>query len=413
MTRARSPEGFALFVAVLVLLPHVAAAQAVSQRGFVDASLTAYPQDAPNDRTNGVGDLLVREEIFVKPASWIQFAAGADVRANSHGQVDAAVDIGDRDLKRPALSIRRLSATVTHGAFTLDAGKQFIRWGKTDILTPTDRFAPRDFLNVVDTEFLPVTGVRGNVRLHDDNIEVAWVPVFTPSRTPLVDQRWVVLPAELQSASIQQAPSQFPSGPQTGIRWNHAGSRIEYELSFFDGFNNLPNIEPLNLEPLTLAVIARYPSLREYGGDVAVPTRWFTIKGEAAYFTSSTPRTDEYVLYVIQLERQTGEWSFVGGYAGDHVTRQVALAPFAPDRGLAEAFIGRASYTIDVNRSFSLETAVRQNGNGSYFKAEYSQARGGHWRVTAGGALLRGQPDDFLGQFRLDSHFRVALRYSF
>ena len=76
-------------------------------------------------------------------------------------------NIDDRDLKRPALSIRRLSATLSRGPFTLDAGKQFIRWGKTDIITPTDRFAPRDFLNVIDTEFLPVTGVRGGVRLGD------------------------------------------------------------------------------------------------------------------------------------------------------------------------------------------------------------------------------------------------------
>jgi D-serine dehydratase len=43
-------------------------------------------------------------------------------------------------------------------------GKQFVRWGKADIVTPTDHFAPRDFLGVIDNEFLPVTGVRGVVR---------------------------------------------------------------------------------------------------------------------------------------------------------------------------------------------------------------------------------------------------------
>ena len=59
-----------------------------------------------------------------------------------------------------------------------------------------------------------------------------------------------------------------------------------------------------------------YPELRLYGGDAAVPLPWFTVKGEAAYFTSSTPGAEEYALYVIQLERQVKEWSFVGGYAG-------------------------------------------------------------------------------------------------
>jgi len=403
-------------LAVLLILPRLAGAQVVSQRGFVDVALTSFPQDAPNDDVNNIGDLLIREEVFVKPSPFLQFAAGADVRANTHDQVDASVNIDDRDLKRPALSIRRLSATLNRGAFTLDVGKQFIRWGKTDILTPTDRFAPRDFLNVIDTELLPVTGVRGNVRAGNDDIEVVWVPIFTPSRIPLLDQRWAVLPAGAPQNIVQAAPD-LPGGSQAGVRWSHTGSRIEYALMFFDGFNYLPNFEALppsaTSRPDQLAIVARYPSLRSYGGDVAVPTRWFTLKAEAAYLTSSTPLTDEYVLYVFQLERQTGEWSFVGGYAGDHVTKQQAVASFAPDRGLTQALIGRAAYTLDVNRSLAFETAIRQNGDGAYVKAEYSQARGAHWRATISGALIRGEPDDFIGQYRLNSHLTVAVRYSF
>src|SRR5204863_2626664 len=115
------------------------------------------------DPVNVVGDLLAREEVFVKPAAWLQFAAGVELRANSHDQIedDWRIDFGDRGVRRPRIAVRRLAATVTRGRFTIDVGKQFIRWGKADILNPTDRFAPRDFLNVVDTEFLGVTGVRG------------------------------------------------------------------------------------------------------------------------------------------------------------------------------------------------------------------------------------------------------------
>jgi len=400
-----------------MLLPQVAVAQTVSQRGFVDATLTSFPQDAPNDTASAVGDLLVREEVFVKPSPWLQFAAGADVRANSHSQVDARWPgtsvIGDRGLKRPALSIRRLSATLSHGPFTFDAGRQFIRWGKTDIVTPTDRFSPRDFLNVIDTELLAVTGVRGGVRIGDDYLDAVWVPVFTPSRIPLLDQRWAVLPAGAPQ-SIEFVAPQLPSASQTGIRWNHAGSRVEYALAFFDGLNYLPNVEVLpSFVPGQLVITIRYPSLRSYGGDVAVPTPWFILKAEAAYFTSSTPLTDEYVLYVVQLERQTGEWSFVGGYAGDYVTQQRALTPFAPDRGLTRALVGRASYTLDVNRRVAFEAAIRQNGAGGYVKAEYSQARGAHWRATVSGSLLRGEAADFIGQYRLNSHLMLSLRYSF
>jgi hypothetical protein len=407
---------------VTLAMPRAASAQILTQRGFVDGSLFLFPQEAANDPTRVVGDVLFREEAFLKPAPWVQFAAGFDARSSSHDEVDDRwrVDFADRGLRRPALSVRRLTATFTRHGFTLDAGKQFIRWGKTDILTPTDRFGPRDYLNVVDTELLPVLGVRAAEEIGAETFEVVWVPRFTPSRVPLLNERWTAVPPNAVGIPILDGGATFPSGSQAGIRWSHAGTGFEYSLSAFDGFNPLPNITvqllptPLSAAPAAIVVSRSYPSIRTYGADAAVPTRWFTIKGETAYFTSSTPGTDEYVLYVVQLERQSGEWVFVGGYAGQVVTAMRApLLSFAPDRGLAQAVVGRASFTIDPNRSIAVEGAVRQNGAGAYAKAEYSQAYGQHWRATGTIVGLAGHSDDFLGQYHRNSHVTLLLRYSF
>ena len=73
----------------------------------------------------------------------------------------------------------------------------------------------------------------------------------------------------------------------------------------------------------------------------------------------------------------------------------------------------RASYTIDANRRAELETAVRQNGDGVYGKLEYSQARGQHWRATVTAVVLTGERDDFIGQYRRNSHVRLTIRYSY
>jgi hypothetical protein len=159
------------------------------------------------------------------------------------------------------------------------------------------------------------------------------------------------------------------------------------------------------------------------GGDVAIPMRLLTLKGEAAYFTSSDKRVDEYGLYVVQLERQAGEWFFVGGYAGEFVAKHGAgtssntdftlETTFAPDRGLTKTFLGRMGLTIDSNRSIAIETAVRQTGDGLWLKGEYSQAFGQHWRATLNGTLIRGVMGDFLGQYRQNSQVLAILRYSF
>src|SRR3954468_1990538 len=418
----RSARAHVLLLPLLVSLAGASASgQGVSQRGFVDGQGTAFVQEAPNDPVQAVGDLLAREEVVVKTAAWIQFAAGLDVRANSHDQVEDAwsVDYADRTLRRPRISIRRLSATITRGPFSFDVGKQFVRWGAADIVNPTDRFAPQDFLNVVDSEFLAITAARGVVQLGGHAFEAVWSPRLTPSRLPLVIQRWTVVPPEAEGVPLTQS-AVYPAGSQSGVRWRHIADRLEYSLSFFDGFNNLPDVvatirpapEP-PFAPSAIEVTSVYPSIRTYGGDLALPLRRVTLKAEAAYFTAPSDATAEYGIYVLQVEQQSGEWLFVGGYAGEVVTHEGSRPSFSPERGASRSILGRVSRNIGVNRTIAIEGAVHQNGHGAYGRGEYSQAYGQHWRATVAGVVLGGESDDFFGQYRHNSHVRLGARYSF
>jgi hypothetical protein len=393
-------------------------AQTYTQRGFLETQSTFYPQETTNDRTHAVGESLFRYEGFYNPSSSIQFAGALDFRIDTHRQVgrDFTLSWQDRETQRPTASVRRLSATYHDGPITFEIGKQFVRWGKTDIVAPTDRFAPRDFLTVVDNDFLAVTAARFNFEKGPNTIEAVWSPRFTPSRIPLPNQRWAPLPELPSGVTLHDAGAVFPGGPQSGVRWNHAGT-VEYELSFYQGFNHLPSFDAIpRLTPTGIEVDVQrfYPKIIMGGGDIAAPTPWFTLKGEAAHFSSSDDRADEYALYVIQLERQMGEWFFVGGYAGEAITRHGSrAADFAPDRGLTKTYLGRAGYTIDANRSIAFEAAVRQNGEGLWIKSEYSQLFGQHWRATLDLTLIGGDMGDFLGQYHRNSHALLVIRYSF
>ena len=258
-----------------------------------------------------------------------------------------------------------------------------------------------------------MTGARVSTQIGSETLEAVWVPRFTPSRIPLLNQRWAAVAPEPAQSPIDLG-AMLPEGSQVGVRWSHIGRAFESAVSFFDGFNHLPNVSvALRPIPEEIGVIRVYPSIRSFGADAAVPLRWITVKGEAAYFASTSHDADEYVLWVVQLERQSGEWALVGGYAGEAVTDRRAVLAFAPDRGATRALIGRASYTIDPNRSVAFEGAMRQTGDGGYLRAEYSQARGEHWRTTVAGTLIRGEPTDFIGQYRRNSHVTLSLRYSY
>jgi hypothetical protein len=266
----------------------------------------------------------------------------------------------------------------------------------------------------VSNEFLAVGALRGVAETRAGTIDFVWTPRMTPARTPLVTERWTSVPPSAAGVPIADGGAIVPSASQVGIRWGGTAAAADYSFSFFDGFNYLPDVEAaLLLAPAEIRVTRTYPPIRSYGGDLAFPTRWLTLKGEAAYVTSSSASADEYVLYVVQVERQHGEWVLVGGYAGELVTRERAAAVFAPDRGLSRAIVARASYTIDPNRSAAVEGAVRQNGRGAYAKAEYSQARGAHWRATVSLVAIGGESDDFLGQYNRNSHAGLTVRYSF
>lgn len=399
---------------IMLLLPLPLLAQNFSQRGYLEVRGLFFPQTVDGDSSHTIGDALFRWEGSYKFGDDWKFNGSIDARADTHRQVErgARLDWQDRSLLRPAFSLRRFSATYHKGKLTAEFGKQFIRWGKADILNPTDRFAPKDFLEVVNYDFLGVLAARATYESGNHTIDLVFTPRMTPSRAPLPNQRWSP-PLDASGLRVTDNGVRYPGAGQFGARWNFLGPGFEFSTCFFEGFHYLPSLDVAFTAPAQAAVTRFFPRLRLYGTDAAVPLRWFTVKGEAAYFTSTGGRTDEFLLYVLQLERQQGEWSFVGGYAGEYVTAARNPYFFSPDRGIARTFLGRVGYTIDTNRAISIETAVRQNGQGAYVKSEYSHAFGQHWRATAGFILLRGNRSDFLGQYSRNSYATVALRYSF
>jgi hypothetical protein len=188
---------------------------------------------------------------------------------------------------------------------------------------------------------------------------------------------------------------------------------LEGSASFYDGFHNLPSVTTVPVARNTVEFMRAYPPLRSYGTDLAVLTPVVTLKGEAAWLKAPDGTINDYVLYVLELERQIGEWIFDGGYIGEVITANRGTQRFGPDEGIAKSFIGRVSYTIGPRRSFTIEGAIRQNADGAYSRGEFSQTFGQHIRITLAGVVLAGDRDSFLGQYRDNSNASIAFRFSY
>jgi hypothetical protein len=406
--------------AVLVALAVVrvpgesAALQAqVSYRGFFEVEATGYPQTAPNDDTRGVAGALARFEPSIDFGGGVSAAASFDARMDTYGEVarDWSVTYWDRTAVRPALAVGRLALTLARGPVTLEVGKQFVRWGQVDIISPTDRFTARDYLLPVTSEALATTAARLTLAGSGRTLEIVVAPRMTPSRMPLLPHRWIG--AQAAGFALSDAGAVHGRDPQYGVRFNHLGSKAEYSVSVFHGYNHLPLLSVAPTGPAAAAVTRRYPAIRAYGADLVVPLPVVAIKAEAAWLQSRAGDTDDYGLYVVQAERQQGEWLLIGGYVGEVVTARRGALTYAPDRGLARSLVGRASLTIDVRRSLAVESVVRRDGDGFYAKLDYTQAVGGHWRVTLRLTAIRGAPDDYLGQYRRNGFIGAQGRFSY
>jgi hypothetical protein len=282
-------------------------------------------------------------------------------------------------------------------------------------VNPTDRFAPRDYLALTDKEYLGVTAASLTIAKNSESLDFVYAPRFTPSRIPLLDQRWTVRPAQFNGIPLQTSAISYPGGPQFGVRWNHTAPAFEYSLSIFHGYNHLPDINVDFQPPDSQLLISRqYSKIRSYGGDFAVSlSNWFLVKAEAAWTQGLRPNPNDYMLYVIQAERSYRDWLFIGGYVGEHIGDGPQQLHFDPNRGLAKSIIARASLTVSANQNLLFELVGRQNAKGFYGKFEYSRLWGDHLRLTARFILLRGSESDFIGQYRRNSYGSLATRYSF
>jgi hypothetical protein len=171
---------------LLLLVPSLLFAQNVAfeQKGYVEYRGFGFPETTSNDRGHAVGEALVRYDVTLRLTPRLALTGGTDTRMDTHHQTERhfRLNWNNRGRQRPNFSIRRISLVYNRGPWTWEAGKQVIQWGRAGILSPLDRFAPRDFLTVVDHEVLAVPAARARYSTSNDTFEVVAQPFLTPTR---------------------------------------------------------------------------------------------------------------------------------------------------------------------------------------------------------------------------------------
>ncbi len=371
--------------------------------------------------------------VTATPDLWIDTGHQVNRRSGS---------LSDRTDQRPALAFSELYLHVPLGSLDLRVGKQQILWGRADGWNPTDNVTSFDYLDLIEYERLGVSAVRARQYFGSSSLDLVWVPLFTPTRLPLLRSRWFPLPQKLPSFPIQFRSSvHFPSNTlansQFAARWDHTQHGWDYSLSYFKGWNDLAsytpalsNFSPLPVpsRPVQIDLARSFRRLEAIGGDFSGAPGGNGVRGEIAFFRPEKKRSNplsfiderNYLQYALGADKHHGDWYFLGEVLGDHsFGRSESSSLFQPgtlrfpDRGFGHSLLGRVERTINPWSSFRLTTIIRLTGGGLLLQPDYQYQVAQAWKAEVGVLILGGRGSDFLGQYRDNSRLYVKLRRSF
>jgi hypothetical protein len=189
-------------------------------------------------------------------------------------------DLDERNISRflykdrsSALKIYPVEAYLTIRFPNVDfkLGKQFIFWGRTDWINPTDNITPWDYTNItaeIEDYRIAVNSVKINWYFGISNIEFVFVPYFIPNETGM----------KIPGAETS-LPEQKPENWQEGVRFSSGIAGINFSFSYWRGFDLFPAMVP---EKGMMKI--EYQKQQVFGFDFDYAIGRFVFKGEGAYF---------------------------------------------------------------------------------------------------------------------------------
>lgn len=160
----------------------------------------------------------------------------------------------------------------------LKVGKQRIAWGTADKFNPTDNLNPNDLTDFFDFEAkIPSLSVKASYYLGDNTITGVWIPFFEPALFPSGGTTFIL--GQVPSRVVE--PARTFDNSMFGLKFSGAALNIDYSLSYFKGFDDIPIA--VDLEPSEGPVLG-FPEIQVLGFDFAGEFRSVGFWGETALF---------------------------------------------------------------------------------------------------------------------------------
>ncbi len=206
-------------------------------------------------------------------------------------------------------------------SFELTVGNQFVRWGKTDEVSPLDIVNPEDlrdgFVRSREERKIPIPMLNMKWFKGMFKLEGLFIPFFIESKVDKVGRDWAFFDHYDREVGyffrFEEEPPNNLHSSEAGIRLSGTIKNLDFAFSYFHTRDDLPSIDSLILPPffpiidpdsvtledlVTFAVRTNQPVLLKYdrqnvtGFEFETTWRDFGLRGEVAYVYKKTFLTD-------------------------------------------------------------------------------------------------------------------------
>ena len=343
--------------------------------------------------------------------------------------------------------------------FRISLGRQIIRWGKTDQISPVDTINPRDFREFVLPEYeetkKPTWMADARIFFDQFTMEGVFIPFFQESEFQWFESDWAVFPhlktrilnsaapdpVKTYARQIRTNETEPSNEAEFGLRLTTAIENWDLGLSWHHTTEDMPFIQSFPVKniqtdgdfstdtlvsDLTGAVFADEPIEAEYkrmdvfGLEFETVISDFGFRGEAAwnekesFLTSDlTSARSPSLHYVLGTDYTTNtdiylNLQFAHRHIYDHTSDML--------------YFDRNTYSIlgEVSRDLftqwtegSLHYTVTLNNDSWYLSPRITCTYITNLELIVGANLFFGGDDTWLGRYKNDSQFFMDLSYHF
>ena len=325
--------------------------------------------------------------------------------------------------------LRELYWQKTAGDVDLKLGPQIIVWGRADAIKPTDNLTPRDFTLLTPEDSDQRFGnfaTSATYHIGEYAVQTVWLPTFQTSVIPL-------RPVSMVSYRYDSPPRRN----QLAFKFDYTGHELDWSLSYFDGYDTIPDLALVGVSPGGLTVGLTNHRLRVWGADASWSVGRYALRGEVA---STRPDAEEAGAFA---HKHPQTWLVIGGERGfgehlnvdlqyfaqnvmgfispdslaDPIARQVAWQQAATANqiaGFQQGFTLRVawnwasdSWHAETSTIFSVTNSAR------LWRGRLVHAPDDHWRINLGFDRYSGPDHSLFGALKDNSTLFGELRYVF